>query len=555
MRSSFIKNLHKKLEIQLPAELLASNEDELRRLAELSPESPLYLSLKNYLEWASDLPWKKKTKDTLDTEIVFKKLGRVHLGRLKLKSRLVEYMAVGTLKNSLKGLVLCFVGPPGVGKANLALAVASALGRKCIELHLSELQTEEALRGSRRRGQSETPGKILEAIKKVGSKNPVVLIKGLDHQGTRWFADPTNILLDLLDPKKNIEFKDHYLEISFDLSNVLFIMTAHTIEDVPQILQERLEIFQLNAYTPDEKYRIVRRHLLPKVEKNLGLQPHQVTQTELILRLLIKHYTHEAGVHYLEHLLTRLYRHAAYLYVSQKMQKVSITKAMVTDILGPPIYYPQSRKRKARIGVATGLVWTSIGGDIIFIEVSVMPGKGRILLTGQLGEVMKESAEIALSLARSEANRFGLAIDLSDKDVHVHIPDGAVQKDGPSAGVTILTALYSWFSKKVVPPDLTMTGEITLSGSVLRVGAVKEKIIAAHRAGMKTVILPRQNEADLTEVTDEIRSKITFKFVDSVDEILSLALSLERKRGLETLKLKTVPVLCTGNIKISTLDR
>lgn len=325
----------------------------------------------------------------------------------------------------------------------------------------------------------------------------------------------------------------------FDLSNVLFIVTAHTVEDVPQILQDRLEIFQLNAYTPDEKNRIVRRHLLSKVEKTLGLQPHQVIQTELILRLLIKHYTHESGVHYLEHLLTRLYRHAAYLCVSQKIKKVSITKQIVTDILGPPIYYPQSRQRIARKGVATGLVWTSIGGDIIFIEVSVMPGKGLVFLTGQLGQVMKESAEIALSLARSEANRFGLAIDLVDKDVHVHIPYGAVQKDGPSAGVTILTALYSWFSKKVVPSDLTMTGEITLSGSVLRVGAVKEKIIAAHRAGMKTVILPKQNKADLTEVTDEIRSQMTFKFVDSVDQLLKLALSFESKRVSQSRKQMT----------------
>lgn len=539
MRSSLIKNLRKKLELHLPAELLASNEDELKRLAELSPESPLYLSLKNYLEWVSDLPWKKKTTDVLNTEIIFKKMGRVHLGRLKLKSRLIEYMAVGTLKNYLRGIVFCFVGPPGVGKANLARAVASALGRKCIEWHFSELETEEARRGSRRRGQSATPGKIIAAIKKCGSKNPVILIKGIDQAGARWFTNPTNILLDLLDPEKNVEFKDQYLEMPFDLSTVLFIVTAHTIEDVPQILQERLEVFQLNAYTPDEKNRIGRKHLIPQVEKTLGLPPHQVIQPELILRLLIKHYTHESGVHNLEHLLTRLYRHAAYLGMSQKMPKVLITKEIVTDILGPLIYYPQSRQRIARKGVVTGLVWTPVGGDIIFIEVSVMPGRGRVLLTGQLGQVMKESAEIALSLARSEAKCFGLKIDLVDKDVHVHIPYGAVQKDGPSAGVTILTALYSWFSKKVVPSDLTMTGEITLSGSVLRVGAVKEKVIAAHRAGMKTVILPKQNEADLSEVTHEIRSQMTFKFVDSMDQILKLALSLESKRILKNQKPET----------------
>ncbi len=530
MTSIFSKNLHKKLAHQLPADLCASYEDELRRLVKMSPESPLYQSLKNYLEWVSELPWKRKTRDILNATIVFKKLGHVHLGRLKLKSRLVEYMVVGTLKNSLKGIVFCFAGPPGVGKANLARAVAYALGRKFIELNLSELETEEALKGKRRDGQSVTPGKIIEAIKKVGSRNPVILIKGLDRPGTRSFADPINILLDLFDPEKNAEFKDNYLGMPFDLSDVLFIVTTNTIEDIPQILQERLEIFNLNAYTPEEKLRIARKHLRPQVEKKQGLGSHQVILEGLILRQLIKYYTHESGVHYLEYLLNRIYRHAAFLSVSQKKVKVLINEGMVTEILGPPIFYPESRQRIVRPGVVTGLVWTSVGGDIIFIEVSVMPGKGRVILTGQMGDVMRESAEIALSFARSEAKRFGLEIDLNDKDVHVHIPYGAIQKDGPSAGVTILTALYSWFSKKTVPSDLTMTGEISLRGAVLRVGAIKEKVIAAHRAGMKTVILPKQNEADLIEVTDEVRSQLTFKFADSVDEVLNLALSLKSKK-------------------------
>lgn len=531
MKSPFIKNLHKKLERQLSADLLASNEDELSRLIKMSPESLHYQSLKNYLEWVSELPWQHKTKDVLDAEIVFKRLGHIHLGRLKLKSRLVEYTAVGTLKSSLKGLVFCFVGPPGVGKANLARAMAFALGRKFIELNLSELETEVALKGKRRGGQSPTPGKIIEAIKKVGSRNPVIVIKGLDRPGTRWFADPVNTLLDLFDPEKNVEFKDNYLGMPFDLSDVLFIVTTHTIEDVPQILQERLEIFQLNAYTPNEKLQIAKKHLIPQVEKNQGLKPHQVVLEPTVLRGVIKDYTHESGVHYFEHLLNRIYRHAAYLTVHQKKLKVSIFENNVTEILGPPIYYPESKQRIVRPGVVTGLVWTPIGGEIIFIEVSVMPGKGRVILTGQLGDVMRESAEIALSLARSEAKRFGLLIDLSDKDVHIHIPYGAIQKDGPSAGVTILTALYSWFSNKIVPSNLTMTGEITLRGAVVRVGAIKEKIIAAHRAGMKTVILPRQNEADLIEVTDEVRSQMTFKFADSINEVLNLALSLKGKKN------------------------
>lgn len=531
MTAPFTKNLLKKLKRQLSPALMASNEDELSRLITMPPESPLFNSLKNYFEWVSELPWKNKTKDILDIDIVFKKLGHIHLGRLKVKSHLTEYMAVGALKKSLKGLVFCFVGPPGVGKTNLARAVAYALGRKFIELNLSELKTEEALRGKKREGQSATPGKIIEAIKKVNSRNPVILIKGLDRPGSSWFADPISTLLDLFDPDNNDEFKDNYLALPFDLSEVLFIVTTHTIEDLPQIFQERLEVFQLNAYTPDEKVRITKRHLLPQVEIKQGLRPHQVILNEPMIRIMIKHYTHEAGVHRLEHILNRIYRHAAFLTVSQKKRKILIDEKIVNEILGPPIYYPESLQRIVRPGVVTGLVWTPIGGDIIFIEVSVMPGKGRILLTGQLGDIMKESAEIALSLARSEAKRFGIEVDLSEKDVHIHIPYGAIQKDGPSAGVTILTALFSWFSQKIVSSNLTMTGEITLRGAVLRVGAIKEKIIAAHRAGMKTVILPKQNEPDLSEVTDEIRSQLTFKFANSIDELLYHALSLETKKA------------------------
>lgn len=531
MNSLLINSLNKNLKRQLPVDLLNSIEDELKRLNKMSPESPLFQSLKNYLEWLSELPWNEKTKDILDAEIFFKRLGHIHLGRLKLKSRLVEYMVIGSLKKCLKGIVFCFVGPPGVGKTNLARAVAHGLGRNYIEFHLNEFDTEEGLRGKKRGGQSFTPGKIIEAVKKVGSRNPVIHIKCLDRPGTRWFADPINILLNLFDPQKNAEFKDNYLGMPFDLSEVLFIVSAHTVDNVPQILQEKLEIFQLNAYTPDEKLRIARKHLIPQVETMQGLKSKQVTMERLLLRHLINEYTHESGVHHLEHLLNRIYRHGAALSVSQKKPKVLVSGEIVRELLGPRIFYPESRQRSIRPGVVTGLVWTAVGGDIIFIEVSVMAGRGRVILTGQMGEVMKESAEIALSFTRSEAKRFGLEIDLNNKDVHVHIPYGAIQKDGPSAGLAILIALYSWFSKRRVPSDLTMTGEISLRGAVLRVGAIKEKVLAAHRAGMKTVILPRQNKADLIEVTDEVRSQLTFEFADTVDEVLLLALSLKSKKS------------------------
>lgn len=531
MTSVFVKNLDKKLECQLPANLLASQRDELKRLLTTSPESPNVQSLNNYLEWASEFPWKHKSKDVVDCDRVFKRLGHIHLGRLKLKAQLVEYVVVGALKNSLKEIAFCFVGPPGVGKSNLARALAHGLGREYVEFNLGELESEEAFRGKERGGPSSAPGKIIGALHRAKTSNPVILIKCRDRSGARWFTDQINILFELFDPEKSVQFRDNYLGIPFDLSDVLFIVSAHTIDGVPAILQERLEIFELNAYTPDEKVRIAKRHLIRQVEEKQGLQPRQVILNRHILPHLTKEYTHESGVHYLEHVLNRIYRHAAYLSAKGKARIVLIDEKVVRDVLGPRLYYPESRQLIVRPGVATGLVWTAVGGDIVFIEISVMPGKGRIIMTGQMGDVMKESAEIALSFARAEAKRFRIEVDLNDKDVHVHIPYGAIRKDGPSAGVTILTALFSWFSKQTVPSDLTMTGEISLRGAVLRVGAVKEKVIAAHRAGMKTIILPRQNEADLIEVTDEVRSKLTIKFADSVDEVLGFALGLKSKKS------------------------
>ncbi|MBN8555580.1 MAG: AAA family ATPase [Deltaproteobacteria bacterium] len=523
----FVENIRKKLYEHAPSGVLANLHDELKRLSEMPHESPDYHSLKIYLKWVSELPWKDEKPIAFNSISFHHKMDAYHVGRKKLKDRLAEYFAVAGHQNSLQGMVFCFVGPPGVGKTNLARAVAKAAGKNIIEFRVSELETEESLRGRKREGQFPTPGKILESLRKVKSKGPVILLKGLDRPGSRWAVDPINALMQLFDPAQNSAFVDHYLSFPFNLSDVLFITTALTLDDVPSTLEDRMEIFQLNAYTPEEKLHIVKKHLLPQKIKSMGLNKEQIKMPGESLTILINQYTREAGVHYLEFLLTRICRNAAYQLLDRKLKNIFVDKNLIFSVLGPRRYYAQARERRARPGLVTGLCWTPYGGDIMFIEVSVMPGKGNLLITGQLGDVMRESVEIAVSFLRSEAKRFGLAIHLNHSDLHIHVPAGAIQKDGPSAGIAVMTALFSWFHKVTVDPSTALTGEITLRGAVMRVGAVKEKVIAAHRAGIKTIILPQLNEQDLIEVSDEIRSQMKFIFVDSADKVLEATLGIK----------------------------
>lgn len=524
-----INNLKRRLEAKLPPDVMELLRDETLRLEKLPLESPDYLSLKIYLEWVALLPWSEQSPDQLDPIAFHQSLSMKHIGREELKQRISEHIAVANFKKSLKGLTFCFVGPPGVGKTNLARSTAQALGRKCIELRLSELETETSYRGRRREDSYETPGKILQEMKRLGTKNPVIVLKGMDRPGTRWSIDPVNAVLQLIDPQYNQAFLDHYLGFGFDLSQVLFIFTAKTLDNVPHVVRDRMEIFHLSGYAPEEKLRIAKLKILPAQIRGAGLSTQQVEMSDDSILLLINRYTREAGVYYLESLLRRLCYNSAYLLATKSLKKVEIDEEMITKVFGPQQFYPQLRENRVRPGVATGLVWTPLGGDIIFVEVAIVPGKGRVLVTGQIGEVMKESADIAISLARSEAQRFGFKINFGQKDFHIHVPFGSIQKDGPSAGSTILTAIFSWLAKVSVDPTLAMTGEITLRGSVARVGGVKEKVIAAHRAGIRKVVMPLLNRQDLIEVPEEVRNELEFQFVESVDEILKSVVGLKEK--------------------------
>jgi len=510
---------------KMPKEVEQVALKEVDRLAMMHPSAAEYTVSRTYLDWLIELPWSVSTKDRLDVERARRVLDEDHYGLEKVKDRIVEYLAVQQLKKDLKGPILCLVGPPGVGKTSLGKSVARSLGRKFVRMSLGGIRDEAEIRGHRRTYVGALPGRIIQGMRKAGKHNPVFMLDELDKVGMDFRGDPTSALLEVLDPEQNFSFSDHYLEVAFDLSKTMFIATANILDTIPQPLLDRMEVLRLPGYTEEEKLHIATDHLLPRVLSNHGLKRSQVEFKDAALRAIISDYTREAGVRNMEREMAAVCRKVAKARVSGKKKKVVVTPQNLRDYLGPKQVFLETRDRIDRPGVATGLAWTPVGGDILFIESTAMRGRGGLALTGQLGDVMKESAQAALSWIRSHAKELGLREEsFAKEDLHVHVPQGAIPKDGPSAGVAMVSSLTSLLTGRVVRDDVAMTGEITLTGKVLPVGGVKEKVLAAKRAGITTIILPERNENDLEDLTEEARKDLTFHFVKEIPQVLELAL-------------------------------
>jgi ATP-dependent Lon protease len=512
----------------LPEEVKTIAFKEIERLQQMSPSVAEYAITRNYLDFLINLPWDKLTEDTIDIEAATKLLDEQHFGLEKVKDRLIEFLAVIKLKKDLKGPILCLVGPPGVGKTSLGKSLADALGRKFVRISLGGLRDEAEIRGHRRTYVGAMPGRIIQSLRRAESKNPVILLDEIDKVGSDFRGDPASALLEVLDPQQNNTFTDHYLDVPFDLSHVLFITTANWLDPIHPALRDRLEVISLPSYTASEKLQIAKRYLVPRQLEEHGLRRKQVRFPDATLRRLILDYTHEAGVRQLEREIASLSRKVARKIVTNHSgngQALVIEDKQLPDFLGQPKFISEAAEKIKEIGIAMGLAWTPVGGEILFIEATRMPGKGLLMLTGSLGDVMKESAQTALSYLRSQAK--SLNVDLSDYDrydIHIHVPAGATPKDGPSAGSTISVALASLLLKRVVRSDLAMTGEISLRGRVLRVGGIKEKVLAANRSGLRQVILPEQNKNDWLEVPREVRDKMKAHFVNHISELIQLAL-------------------------------
>lgn len=534
---SGLEELEKRLKsAQLPEEADKAAKRELRRMRNMQPSQAEYTVARTYLDWLAELPWSKFSQDNLDLQNAKKQLDSDHYGLEKIKKRIIEYLAVRKLKSDMKGPILCFVGPPGVGKTSLGRSISQALGRKFHRISLGGVRDEAEIRGHRRTYIGALPGRIIQGIKKVGTKNPVFLLDEIDKLGHDFRGDPSSALLEVLDPEQNNSFSDHYLDVMFDLSHVLFIATANQIEPVPPALKDRMEVIELPGYTLEEKVHIAKEHLIPKQIVEHGIKKEQITIQDDALIQIISTYTREAGVRNLEREIASVCRYVAVEVANQKEDAASnkriITPDLLDAILGPEKFYNETAERTSVPGIATGLAWTTSGGDLLFIEATRMGGKGSLILTGQLGDVMKESAQTALSWIRSRAMDFGLAAKaeehfLEKTDIHVHFPAGAIPKDGPSAGVTIIAALISLLTGRKNKPNVAMTGEVTLRGLVLPVGGIKEKVLAARRAGIQTVILPLRNQKDLVDIPPHVRKEIQFVFVKTVDEVLKACLEPE----------------------------
>lgn len=500
--------------------------EELRRFETLGSQSPETHIIRNYLELLVTMPWKPAPEPTIDLSKAREVLDSDHYGLDKVKRRIIEHLATMKLKEGARGLILVFNGPPGVGKTSLGQSIAKALGRKFVRVSLGGVRDDAEIRGHRRTYIGAMPGRIIQGIKRAGSANPVFLLDEVDKLGRGYQGDPAAALLEVLDPEQNSTFTDHYMDVPYDLSKVLFIATANSLENIPGPLLDRMEVIELSGYTTSEKRHIAKSHLLPKIFEDHGLKPEQVELTDGALLHVISHYTREAGVRDLSRKIAALLR-ASTTKVVEGTGKVIVDLNDVEEILGATRFEHEVTERITPPGVTTGLAWTPVGGEILFIEAALMPGNGKLLLTGQLGEVMKESAQIALTLIRSRLPQVSASLEFDKKDLHIHVPAGAIPKDGPSAGIAILTSIASLFLGRPVNPKTAMTGEVTLRGAVTPVGGIKEKVIAAHRAGVERVILSRKNQRDLRDVPTEVKSQLEFFFVDDVADVLRIALGME----------------------------
>ena len=524
-----IEELQEKIDAAgMPEAVKKEATRELDRLAKMPVAAAEYTVSRTYLDWLVTLPWQKRTDEMIDLQKTKQVLDADHSGLEKPKDRILEYLAVRKLNPELKGPIICFAGPPGVGKTSLARSIAQSLGRKFVRVSLGGMRDEAEIRGHRRTYIGALPGQIIQGLRRAESKNPVFILDEIDKLGNDFRGDPASALLEVLDPEQNSTFRDHYLDVPFDLSEVLFITTANVLDPVPPALRDRMEVLELPGYTEEEKLAIARDHLVQKQIKNHGLTTETLAITDDALRRVIRGYTREAGVRNLERELSALCRKAARRRAEGNETPLTVTPDVVTEMLGAPTFLDEEMEERTKEpGVAIGLAWTPAGGDVLFIEASRMAGPGTLTLTGQLGEVMKESARAALSWFRAHAAAYGADPDFfKNSEIHLHVPSGAIPKDGPSAGVTIATALASELTRRPVRGDIAMTGEITLSGRVLPVGGIKEKVLAARRAGIREVILPRQNEKNVNEdLTDELRRDMTIHFVSTVEEVLLLALT------------------------------
>ena len=510
---------------QLSPEAREAAERELRRLEQMNSSAPEYSMSRTYLDWLLALPWAISTQDDLDLIAAARVLAEDHYGLEKVKDRILEFMAVRRLRSETKGPILCFVGPPGVGKTSLGRSIARAMGRKFLRISLGGVHDEAEIRGHRRTYIGSLPGRIIHGLRKAGANNPVFMLDEIDKVGADFRGDPASALLEVLDPEQNNTFVDHYLDLPFDLSKVLFIATANLLGPVPPALRDRMEEIAIPGYTPDEKLQIARRHLLPRQVEGHGLRPGQLQLTDEALGRLIGEYTREAGLRQLERQLGALCRKAARRIVEGKRRRFNLKAGELDEYLGPAHFFAEVAAGKGEVGVVTGLAATAVGGEILFIEATRMQGKEQLILTGQLGEVMRESARTALSYLRTRAADWGVeAKALSEADIHIHVPAGAIPKEGPSAGVALTLALVSLFTGRAVRSDLAMTGEITLRGRVLPVGGIRDKVLAAQRAGIRRVILPARNANDLEEIPPPIRAQMRFELVERFDQVLELAL-------------------------------